>query len=242
VQNISRVDSRNIVSSFAVSARWNRRNFRIAAINETNHFLVNSLLILTISVMFIARAMAGEQMDMSEHQHHHHMVADDTGIKRSEVEYTIPALTLIRSDGTSASFPKEIDDGRPVIVNFIYTSCTAICPLTSQVFSQVQKKLAASHEKVRLISISIDPEYDTPERLNRYAKTYQASQDWVFYTGTTAASLAIQKAFNAYRGDKMSHVPVTFLRAAPNKTWVRLDGFANPDEVIQELHKLTARE
>jgi protein SCO1/2 len=54
------------------------------------------------------------------------------------------------------------------------------------------------------------------------------------------ASIATQRAFDAYRGDKMNHLPVTFLRAAPGKPWVRLEGFAPPDEVVKEYRQLVA--
>jgi len=176
--------------------------------------------------------------DEHMHHHHHHMAMPDPadGTKRSENAYQVPTLSLLRQDGSKAAFPQEIDDGRPVILNFIYTSCTAICPVTTQVFSQVQAKLGEDAAKVHMVSISIDPEYDTPARLAEYAKKYNAGGGWHFYTGTVEASLAMQRAFDAYRGDKMNHIPVTYLRGAPGKSWVRLDGFAKPDEVVQEYH------
>ena len=190
---------------------------------------------------------ADDKMDMNgmdhEHMHHHdhhdHAAQVPAGVKRSEATYNVPAVNLVRQDGTKVAFPKEIDDGRPVLLNFVYTSCTAICPVTSQVFSQIQEKLGKDAAKVHMVSVSIDPEYDTPARLVEYAKKYKAGPAWQHYTGTVEASVTMQKAFDAYRGDKMNHVPVTYLRVAPGKPWVRLDGFASPDEVIREYHKLS---
>ena len=173
--------------------------------------------------------------DHQAHEHEHHV---PPGIKRSEADYKIPAVTLVRQDGTTVSFPQVLDDGRPVILDFIYTACTAICPILSQVFFEVQQKLGGERNKVNMVSISIDPEFDTPARLTEYAKKFRAAAQWQYYTGTVAASVAVQKAFNAYRGDKMNHSPVTFLRAAPGKPWVRLDGLASPDLVIKEYRSL----
>ena len=48
----------------------------------------------------------------------------------------------------------------------------------------------------------------------------------------------MQRAFDAYRGDKMNHTPVTYLRARPGSRWVRLDGFATPDELEREVRTL----
>ncbi len=213
--------------------------------NVRRRLLVAGGLLAFAGALSVGPAIAADDMhDMHnmpgmqgmDHEHHHHAAAQSAGTKRSEAKYQIPSLTLVRQDGSKAAFPKELDDGRPVILNFIYTSCTAICPVTSQVFSQVQEKLGKDAAKVHMVSISIDPEYDTPARLSEYAKKYKAGGQWQYYTGTVEASIAMQKAFDAYRGDKMNHIPVTYLRIAPGKPWVRLDGFASPDEVIREYH------
>jgi len=168
------------------------------------------------------------------HQH----AAPPPGIKRSEAVYRLPEVRMVRQDGARVMFPREIDDGRPVILDFIYTSCTEICPVTSQVFSELQQRLGAEREKVHMVSVSIDPEYDTPARLTAYAKKFSAGSQWQHYTGSLESSLALQRAFDVYRGDKMNHFPVTFLRAAPGAPWVRLEGFATPDLLAREYRDL----
>jgi len=198
------------------------------------------LLLISLGLTLGCAAFATEKMEMHEHADHHHAMDTNATIKRSEINYQIPTLKLVRNDGVAVSFPEEIDDGRPVILDFIYTSCTDICPMTSLVFSQIQKKLAKDVTKVHLVSISIDPEFDTPERLTAYAKRYNASPQWQHYTGKIGDSVAMQKAFDAYRGDKMNHTPVTYIRPAPGKPWVRLDGFANPNEIVRELPQLAS--
>jgi protein SCO1/2 len=176
-------------------------------------------------------------MDMHEHDDHHHHVMPQ-GISRSEARYEAPSVTLIRQDGAKVNFANELDDGRPVVLDFIYTSCTTICPLTSQIFYELQEKLGKERDKVKMVSVSIDPENDTPARLREYARKFHASAQWQHYTGTVAASVAVQKAFNVFLADKMEHSPVTFLRAAPGKQWVRLDGFASPDLLLAEYQHL----
>jgi protein SCO1 len=215
-----------------------RRESRLPRPTARRHFLLASLgVVLSVGVF-----AHDNKMDMNGHEHHHAAVDTNGTVKRSEADYLVPDLKLVRNDGAVTQFPKEIDDGRPVILDFIYTSCTDICPMTSLVFSQVQKKLAKDIGKVHLVSISIDPEYDTPERLTAYARRYSASPQWQHYTGTIEASVAMQKAFGAYRGDKMNHTPITYIRLAPGKPWVRLDGFANPDDIIRELPLLASNQ
>ena len=158
----------------------------------------------------------------------------DSEARRSTAEYLIPDVTMIREDGKSVKLAAELNDGRPVVLNFIYTSCTTICPMSSQVFEQFQDELGGAREAVHLMSISIDPEQDTPARLREYAGRFHALKGWDHYSGTLAASLAVQKAFNAFRGDKMSHIPLTLVRAAPGKPWVRFDGFARAEDLLAE--------
>jgi protein SCO1/2 len=166
--------------------------------------------------------------------HEHHAPDASRALQRSEGTYVAPAVNLVRDDGKTVSLQAELDDGRPVVLNFIYTSCTTICPLSSQVFSQFQQGLGADHQSVHLVSISIDPEQDTPARLHAYAQQFHAEKGWDHYSGTVAASNTIQRAFVAYRGDKMSHTPLTLMRVAPGKPWVRFDGFATAADLLAE--------
>jgi protein SCO1/2 len=159
---------------------------------------------------------------------------------RSTASYKIPLVNLIREDGKTISLPEEIDDGKPVVLTFIFTSCATICPVMSALFSQLQDRLGADRSKVHMASISIDPERDRPERLAEYAKRYHAGPQWHYYTGTVQASLAVQRAFDTYRGDKMNHSPVTFVRARPGSPWLRIDGYATPDELASEVRPLLA--
>ena len=157
--------------------------------------------------------------------------------KESPLDCQVPDVSLVREDGKTVSLSEELKDGRPVALNFIYTSCPGICPVMSQIFAQLQEKLGGAKEKVHLVSISLDPEYDTPARLVEYARRYHAGPEWRFYTGTAAASQAAQRAFAAYRGDKMNHTPVTFLRAGEGNRWLRVDGFATSDELANRLRQ-----
>jgi protein SCO1 len=156
----------------------------------------------------------------------------------ARMHYTVPAVQLVRDDGKVVSLPEEMDDGRPVVLNFIFTTCSSICPLTSQVFAQFQQRLGADSAHVHLMSISVDPEEDTPARLREYAHKFHAGPGWHHYTGTMEASLAAQRAFNVWRGDKMSHTPVTFVRFAPGSPWLRIDGFVTADELLQRYQQL----
>jgi protein SCO1/2 len=181
-------------------------------------------------------ALSAVAADPAADPHAGHHPSAAAAVVRSTANYSVPPIKLVRDDGKSVSLADELNDGRPVVLNFIYTTCSGICPLASHIFSQLQHKLGAERDGVHLVSISIDPEEDTPARLRDYASRYLAGPSWQHYTGTMAASIAAQRVFEVYRGDKMGHTPVTLMRVAPGAPWVRFDGFATADMLLQELH------
>ncbi|NJD05787.1 MAG: SCO family protein, partial [Methylococcaceae bacterium] len=194
---------------------------------------------VALLVVLLAGAAWGAETERNEGHEHHAMPQSSAPVTRTEADYQIPDVQVVREDGKKVSFKTELDDGRPVMVNFIYASCSAICPVLSHVFGKVQSKLGGEAKKIHMVSVSIDPENDTPAKLREYAAKFKAGPQWNHYTGTLEASIAIQKAFDAYRGDKMNHTPLTLMRGAPGKPWIRLDGFAGPDAVIKEYRAMT---
>lgn len=168
------------------------------------------------------------------------MAMDIPRTTQRTVAYTLPDVIMIREDGKRVSLPKELNDGRPVVLTFVFTTCREICPVISATFAQLQRELGADRDRVHLASISIDPEHDTPARLAAYAKEFDAGPEWHHYTGTFEASVTAQKAFDVYHGDKMGHTPVTFLRRAPGQKWIRIDGFTTADMLMTELRSMLA--
>ena len=140
--------------------------------------------------------------------------------------------------GDQVSLAAELDSGRPVLLNFIFTTCTTICPVLSATFAEVQDILGAESGEVRMISISVDPDYDTAARLRDYAEAHGAGPGWQFLTGSFSNVLAVERAFGAYRGDKANHTPLTFMHAGGESPWVRLEGFANAADIVREYRRM----
>ena len=205
--------------------------------------------------MLFAAACAGalcmphSAVAMEEHQHHahaahQHIHADEEKpgeYKLSVHSYAVPDVTLLDRKAQPVQLRDALAADGPVMVNFIFTSCTAICPVMSSIFSQVPAKLGPDAEKMRMISISIDPENDTPQELKAYAEKFKAGARWQFLTGSLENIQTVQRAFDNYRGDKMNHEPLTYLRSAPGKPWVRIDGFASADELVLEYRKIALK-
>ena len=179
-------------------------------------------------------AAPGAGMDHSQHM----AMMNKTGYQRSEHRYALPELTLVDQGGEPVPVRSLLEGDEPVMLNFIFTTCTTICPVMSATFAQVQEELGPAREKVRMVSVSIDPEHDTPERLREYAERYKAGPQWRFLTGDLDDSIAVQKAFDVYRGNKMSHEPTTLLRVSQDGPWVRLDGIASAAQIVAEYRGL----
>lgn len=158
---------------------------------------------------------------------------------RTTAAYEAPDVTLVGMDDDQVKLRAILNHEGPVMLQFIFTSCTTVCPLMTATLSGTQNKLGDDLKSTRMISVSIDPEHDTPERLRNYAKTFKAGSRWSFLTGSIDDITAVQKAFDVYRGDKMRHEPVTFLRATNGASWVRLEGFMSTAQLVEEYKRLT---
>jgi protein SCO1/2 len=157
------------------------------------HHMFLSLLCVAAAAMPAATLFADEMTDSGMHAHQMHAQHESAGpLTLSTVDYDTPDVQLVRDDGTTVSLRSALDDGRPVIMNFIFTTCTSICPLLSQTFAAFAQRLSPDRAKVHLVSISVDPEQDTPERLREYAQRFHAGPEWQHYTGTLAETPVFQ--------------------------------------------------
>lgn len=177
-----------------------------------------------------------DQHDHSSHAGHNAKL--DGAISQEKLHVEIPAVRLLNRQGAEASLQELIDTNKLVVLNFIFTTCNAICPVMSSAFSGFTKIVGEDLESYRLISISIDPEYDTPEQLSEYAERHAARGDWHFLTGQLEDIRATQRAFDAYRGSKMNHEPATYLFNREHEGWTRLNGLATPTQILDEATKL----
>jgi protein SCO1/2 len=105
-------------------------------------------------------------------------------------------------------------------------------------FVNLQQKLGQNSSNVQLISISIDPENDTPKVMKEYLKRYRAKPGWDFLTGSREDINKVMHAFNAYIPNKMSHFPLTLIRNPQDGKWVRIFGLTSTSEFLNEYKKV----
>jgi protein SCO1/2 len=164
--------------------------------------------------------------------------AEELKYKRSIENYTMPDVTLINQNGARVKFKQLIESNKPVVVDFIYGTCTTICPVLSAGYSSLQSKLGPNSTNVQLISISIDPENDTPKVMKEYLKRYRAKPGWDFFTGTRSDIDKVMRAFDAYIPNKMYHYPLNLIRNPKDGKWVRIFGLTSTSEFVNEYKKV----
>jgi len=187
------------------------------------------------SAVALALAFAAAGAKAQTHTGHEaHMAqmaaaSKDATVRLLAPQPVIPEASFLDQEGRSITLREALGGDQPVLLNFIFTTCTTICPVMSAGMAQFLSNLGEERERVRVVSVSIDPELDSVDVLRAYAARYHASSSWRFLTGSRAAVEAAQRAFGSYRGGKTNHTPGTFVRASADAPWIALDGFASAE-------------
>ena len=135
--------------------------------------------------------------------------------------------------------------GKVVVVTFIYTSCADACPLLTAKMAGLQDDLGMDFgPKVFFMSITVDPERDTPEVLTRYAQAHGANlSGWAFLTGTSEEIRAVARRYGIYykkqAGGDVDHTFLTSLVDQHGTLRVQYMGVRfDPDELLRDLQSL----
>lgn len=150
----------------------------------------------------------------------------------------VPSIALTTMQGRPSSLDSELSNAVPLVLNFVFTTCSSSCSVQTAVLAEVQRQERARGHKLQLASITIDPDNDTPDQLRRFAHKFDVGEGWQFYTGRYDDLLRVQRHFDVYRGSKASHPPVLLLRREVHSPWVRVEGFPSATEILSLLESL----
>ena len=181
-------------------------------------------------LIYAGIAVAGESSTSDPHAAHKKMMRDPS-ISVQQVDYAIPNVNLVDTNGQTTNLKTLLSGNNAVVVNFIFTTCTTICPVITATTLQLQRELNDDIAQPLYVTISIDPDYDSSEVLREYAKTYGA--DWTFLTGSSTDVTTALRAFDAYRGNKVNHFALTLMRAASTDDWTRVEGLTSANELAR---------
>lgn len=146
----------------------------------------------------------------------------------------IPDVALLDQNGSKLHFYSDLVKGQTVAINFIFTTCTTICPPLGATFARVQKELGdKAGRDVRFISISVDPAIDTPERLKAWGEKFHAGDSWTFVTGDKPQVDELLRALGASSASREDHSPTILIGNDVSGVWTRTYGLAKTSQVVQ---------
>jgi len=153
----------------------------------------------------------------------------------------IPDVRVYDENGKSLSFYGDLVKGNTVAINFVFTTCTTICPPLTATFRRVQQELMERAPDVRLISISVDPIVDTPERLHQFAAKFNAGPGWTFVTGDKSEINSLLRALGAAVADKNDHTPMILIGNDRVDYWTRSYGLSPPEALVRVIAEAAGR-
>jgi cytochrome oxidase Cu insertion factor (SCO1/SenC/PrrC family) len=143
-------------------------------------------------------------------------------------------VTLVNQDGKQMRLYSDLIKGKIVVINAFFTSCQGSCPVMAATLAKIQDWLGDRLGKdVYLISVSVDPETDTPAKLKEYAERFKAKPGWYFLTGTKQnVNLALHK-LGQYVENKEAHLNIMIVGNEPTGLWKKAFGLAKSEELIK---------
>lgn len=163
------------------------------------------------------------------------------GQDQSAAQKYFSDVELLDQDGQKVRFYSDVLKDKVVVINTFFTSCQSVCPPLNRNFEKIQQALGDRLGKeVFLVSISVDPETDTPPILKEYSKRFHARPGWIFLTGKKEnVNWALYK-LGQYVEAKDDHTTIVIVGNEPKGLWKKAFGLAKAGELIEIVEAVIA--
>jgi protein SCO1/2 len=193
-------------------------------------------------IALLAAFALSAHADEDPHAKHRAMMKQQSQPAVESTRVDLRDRPLVNQDGEEMLFVSDVIGDNIVVMDFVYTTCTTICPVLSALFAQVQNKLGDQlGSEVMLVSVSVDPIRDTPQRLKAYSAKHHAGDGWVWLTGPKPVVDDVLTGVGAYTTNFEEHPSMVLIGDGRSGEWKRLFGFPNPDRIVQVVHELQQR-
>jgi protein SCO1/2 len=158
---------------------------------------------------------------------------------------TLPNVVVQTQDGTRVRFYDDLIKGKVVLINFMFTSCTTQCPLTTANLVKVEEALGENLGRdVAMISITVDPAVDTPAVLKKYSQRYHTKAGWYFVTGSRKDIDLIRRRLGGLdnTGDKTRHTGILIYGNEATGQWAATPAMAQPKAIVRSVMRFVARQ
>jgi protein SCO1/2 len=161
--------------------------------------------------------------------------------QKSDQKKEIPDAELFNQDGKKIHFYSDLIKDKVVIVSLFFTSCASICPMQGDSLSKLQATLGDRLGRdIYLVSVSMDPEGDPPERLKIWGLQFGARPGWTLVTGKKSEIDKVAMALTGVPAVKGEHSPVVFVGSDKTGRWIRAYGLAEPARFASLIAEVTA--
>lgn len=161
--------------------------------------------------------------------------------KPAKPKMEIPDVAVLDQHGNALHFYTDLIKNKTVAINFIFTNCTTICPPLAATFARLQKEMGDKIGKdVHLISISVDPVTDTPERLKAWGAKFKAGPGWTFVTGEKQEMDKLLNALGAAVSKREDHTPAMIIGNDSKGVWTRTYGLAKISQIVGVINDVMA--
>jgi len=148
-------------------------------------------------------------------------------------------LELVTQDGEKVRFYTDVLRNRVVLINFMFTNCQDACPMMTRMLTQVETLLGEDRSKVELVSISIDPERDSPAAMKEFAKKHGADHEgWVFLTGEPDRVNYIVKKLGQYTDEVEAHSTLMLAGNVREMHWKKVPPMVPPSGIAEILRQM----
>jgi protein SCO1 len=165
----------------------------------------------------------------------------DGAVTNARSQTPMPDIPVRDQNGRRLKFYTDLVKDKTVAINFIFTTCTTICPSLTATFRRVQEELAARAPDVQLISISVDPTTDTPERLRDFATRFNAGPGWTFVTGDKADIDSLLVGLGAATASASDHTPTILVSNDVTGFRTRAYGLSSPAALVNVVTEAVSR-
>jgi len=159
------------------------------------------------------------------------------------VSFEIPDSLLVDQNGKQLKFYSDLVKGKVVVVNFFFTTCSAVCPMQGRSLVRLRQRLGDRLGRdVFFISISKDPQNDTPEKLSQWAKLYGVGSGWTLLTGEPPVIKKLLWDFTGEEIGQAMHESMIIVGNDRTGTWTATDGLLLPGELVKVIDEISRSE
>ena len=161
-------------------------------------------------------------------------------IEIQNVQALIPDVEVFDNRGKRVYLYTDLIKDKVVLLSFFYTRCSYICSIQGASLAKLQKELEPLGKDVFLISISMDPRGDTPEKLKQWGRTFAAGPRWTIVSSDRLEMSRMIKEFTGEEtGPRDFHSSTVFLGNDRTGEWLATDGLFGPKHLVGLLKKLS---